>query len=234
MIEDEDKQNYCLNGVRGKNGENCCFCTIECTSQDKQPSPFCQAALILKLSIIHNFQSLHLAIYQDNPFLYLWHQESCYVSKSVWDPIECSRPGENNEKTNFMQRPVWCKVDEVLYITGHCAPIEGKGEHQDRNCSHLKMTKLGIKRFHPCMVAPSSSPSVHGSTCSSGVSRNDNPIIPAAGKRKARLAITCNHRSKLLSLPPLQDYALGCSWSCSVQKSNPFNPIQSGELLWVF
>ena len=56
MIEDEDKQNYCLNGVRGKNGENCCFCTIECTSQDKQPSPFCQAALILKLSIIHNFQ----------------------------------------------------------------------------------------------------------------------------------------------------------------------------------
>ena len=129
-----------------------------------------------------------------------------------------------------MQRPVWCKVDEVLYITGHCAPIEGKGEHQAHNCSHLKMTKLLIKRFHPCMVAPSSSPSVHGSTCSSGVRRNDNPIIPAAGKRKARLAITCNHRSKLLSLAPLQDYALGCSWSCSVQKSNPFNPIRRAAL----
>ena len=133
-----------------------------------------------------------------------------------------------------MQRPVWCKVDEVLYITGHCAPIEGKGEHQDHNCSHLKMTKLLIKRFHPCMVAPSSSPSVHGSTCSSGVRRNDNPIIPAAGKRKARLAITCNHRSKLLSLAPLLDYALGVAAFKSPIHSTQSNPESCFEFSKLF
>ena len=97
MIEDEDKHNYCLNSVRGKNGENCCFCTIECTSQNNRDKLNNRSIFVYDLPCLHLQKIESLAMRNDLPTrihasgVVTTFKQRNYLLLSLWRPGLSSR-----------------------------------------------------------------------------------------------------------------------------------------------